>query len=158
MMLEQRVIKDKDGKVTGYREVSSLLYIERTKREVAERRSTREKLKQADKALEAWARWRLTSVGYGDSPMATMDNPRVPPKSTPPIGCHEAPEIVLDVIRAFDQMKNGDKANRRYVVVLSQLYMERREKENIETAIKRLQLNVSMRQVRSAKERLMNFI
>lgn len=154
MMVEQRVVKDENGKVTGYREVSSLLYIERTKREVAERRSAREKLKQADKALEAWARWRLTSIGYGDSPMATMDNPRVPPKSTPPIGCHEAPEIVLAVIRAFEQMKNGDKVNRRYAVVLSQLYMERKESESIEAAIRRLRLCVGMRQVRNGKERL----
>lgn len=153
-MVEQRVVKDENGKVTGYREVSSLLYIERTKREVAERRSTREKLKQADRALEAWARWRLTSVGYGDSPLATMDNPRVPPKSTPPIGCHEAPEIVLAVIRAFEQMKNGDKVNRRYAVVLSQLYMERRDLESIETTIRRLRLGISMYQVRRAKEKL----
>lgn len=153
-MTEQRVVRDETGKVTGYREVSSLLYIERTKREVAERRSTREKLKQADKALEAWARWRLTSVGYGDSPMATMDNPRVPPKSTPPIGCHEAPEIVLAVIRAFEQMRTGDKTNRRYVSVLSQLYMERKERESIETTIRRLNLSISMYQVRRAKERL----
>ena len=157
-MAEQRVVRDETGKVIGYREVSSLLYIERTKREVAERRSTREKLKQADKALEAWARWRLTSVGYGDSPMATMDNPRVPPKSTPPIGCHEAPEIVLAVIRAFEKMRTGDKTNRRYVSVLSQLYMERKERESIEATIRRLNLCVSMRQVRLAKCRLSTFL
>lgn len=157
-MAEQRVVKDETGKVTGYREVSSLLYIERTKREVTERRSTREKLKQADKALEAWARWRLTSVGYGDSPMATMDNPRVPPKSTPPIGCHEAPEIVLAVIRAFETMRAGDKTNRRYAVVLSRLYMERRESESIEVAMRRLCLCVGMRQVRNAKEKLASFL
>ena len=157
-MAEQRVVRDETGKVTGYREVSSLLYIERTKREVAERRSTREKLKQADKALEAWARWRLTSVGYGDSPMATMDNPRVPPKSTPPIGCHEAPEIVLAVIRAFEKMRTGDKTNRRYVSVLSQLYMERKERESIETTIRRLNMCVGMRQVRNAKEKLSSFL
>lgn len=158
MMVEQRVVKDEDGKVTGYREVSSLLYIERTKREVAERRSTREKLKQADRALEAWARWRLTSVGYGDSPLATMDNPRVPPKSTPPIGCKEAPELALSVMRAFGQMMNGDKVNRRYAFVLSNLYFYRKDKESIETAIKRLNLKVSMRQVRLAKEKLTSYM
>ena len=158
MMVEQRVVKDHDGKVTGYREVSSLLYIERTKREVAERRSTREKLKQADKALEAWARWRLTSVGYGDSPLATMDNPRVPPKSTPPIGCKEAPELALAVIRAFGRMMDGDKVNRRYAFVLSNLYFYRKDKESIETAIKRLNLKVSMRQIRLAKEKLTSYM
>ncbi|MBS7837245.1 hypothetical protein [Wohlfahrtiimonas chitiniclastica] len=156
-MIEHGVIK-KDGEVVGYRTPKSELFIEQKRKQVAERRSTREKLKQADKALEAWARWRLTSIGYGDSPMATMDNPRVPPKSTPPIGCHEAPEIVLAVIRAFEQMKNGDKVNRRYAVVLSQLYMERREYESIAVTVKRLGSYVSLYQIRRAKEKLFSIL
>lgn len=48
-------------------------------------------------------------------------------------------------------MRAGDKVNRRYVSVLSQLYMERRESESIEVTIRRLNLCVGMRR---AKERL----
>lgn len=153
VVIEHGVIK-KGGEVVGYRTPKSELFIEQKRKQVEARSHTRVKLKHADRALEIWARWRLTSIGYGDSPMATMDNPRVPPKSTPPVGCHEAPEMALAVIRAFEQMKNGDKINRRYAVVLSQLYMERKNNESIVTTIKRLNLNISMYQIRRAKERL----
>lgn len=100
-MVEQRVVKDENGKVTGYREVSSLLYIERTKREVVERLESRAMTKKASSALELWAKWRSISTGYGDSPLANTGNPRVPPRSVPPAGCHEAPEAVLKVIKLW---------------------------------------------------------
>lgn len=149
-MVEQRVVKDENGKVTGYREVSSLLYIERAKREMTNRELT----KRATSALELWAKWRLVSVGYGDSPLANTGNSRVPPRSAPPAGCHEAPEAVLKVIKAMSLMLNGSPADKRYAMVLHTVYLGRIENETIEKAIIRLRVNISSRGFRRAKEKL----
>ena len=142
-MVEQRVVRDETGKVTGYREVSSLLYIERTKREVAERSESRAMTKKASSALELWAKWRSISTGYGDSPLANTGNPRVPPRSAPPAGCHEAPEAVLKVIKVMADMFNGSPADKRYAKLLHTVYLGRQNNETIKQAIVRLKLNTS---------------
>lgn len=154
-MIEHGVIK-KGGEVVGYRTPKSELFIEQQRQKVEERKSNREMLKLADHALEAWARWRLTSIGYGNSPLASQDMSKMPACSKPPIGCHEAPKIVLAVIRVFEQMKQGDKKNRRYVWILNQLYMERKEGESMAMISNRL--GVSLRQIRRAKEALIRLM
>ncbi|OYQ75515.1 hypothetical protein [Wohlfahrtiimonas sp. G9077] len=148
-MIEHGVIK-KGGEVVGYRTPKSELFIEQQRQKVEERKSNREMLKLADHALEAWARWRLTSIGYGNSPLASQDMPKMPAGSMPPIGCREAPEIVLAVIRAFEKMKSTH-IGKRYVYVLSESYLKRQSKESMTSVIMRLKLGVSIRYIRQGK-------
>lgn len=154
-MIEYGIVKNGE-KIIGYRTPKSELFIEQQRRYVEILRSKKEMLKLADYALETWARWRLTSIGYGNSPLVSQDIPKMPACSQPPIGCHDAPKIALAVVRAFEQMKQGNKTNRRYAWILNQLYMERKEGEAIVMTSKRL--GVSLYQIRRAKEALMKLI
>lgn len=151
-MVEQRVVKDENGKVTGYREVSSLLYIERTKREVAERKSKADMNKKADRYLRLWARWNHSNTGYGASPLAHGDNVRMPPRSKPPFGCDDEPDEVSAVTAILGKMSGLDQVNRRYAGILRSVYMEQQSNETIEGTISRMKLKISSRGFRRAKE------
>lgn len=152
-MIEHGVIK-KGGEVVGYRTPKSELFIEQQRQKVEERKSNREMLKLADHALEAWARWRLTSIGYGNSPLAGQDMPKMPAGSMPPIGCREAPEIVLKTIKVMRAMFDGAAADKRYARFLYEVYMGRQNNETIQQVIERLQLNIS---TRSSKRAILRF-
>lgn len=157
MMLEQRVIK-KDGKVIGYREESNLMLIERTKREVAERSEKKEISRKADRMLKVWARWNHSNTGYGASALAHGDNVRMPPRSKPPFGCGDAPDEVVSVMSALIRMAETSQVNRRYSVILKNVYMGQQNNETIEQAVKRLQLNITTRTFRNAREKFGKFL
>lgn len=140
----------KDGVVKGFRMPEHEVYNSHIAEQEESKRARKLQVRRAVRALEIWSRWLNTSDGYGGSSCDIHDGDRMPAGSKIPIGC-EIPEPASKVISTFEVMKGINDIHKRYVFVLTVVYRDRKEKENINDLIKRA--GFSDKQFRNAKER-----
>lgn len=140
----------KDGVVKGFRMPEHDVYNSHIAEQEKSKAFKKLQVKRAVRALEIWSEWLNTSDGYGGSSCDIQDGDRMPAGSKIPIGC-EMPEPASKVIATFEIMKGINNIHKRYVFVLTAVYRDRKEKENISDLIKRF--GFSDKQFRNAKER-----